>query len=328
MAGIQKPPGSGHLTHPQCDESHPGCSQCLKLGLCCPGPRMGAFFVHALPGSTTLTKPTAEQTPLDLTASIVAGKHCWLTRNQYVAPRLPSCHQPSRADLFDQLFVSHFIESFGFRESSDERTPSTWLDSLALFITSPSQDLVKTSIRAGSMFFYGSLVDDVSIRTEANKWYVKALQGLRCLLTQQASEFTGDVICSAVMLAHYETTAGTSDEAWFQHVQGAARMLQSGGPASCRDGFLHQLFRHLRLLAVSKQGKLRAYLWQTLCADTTCRLIVHCCVFQKSAACLLFPGMANSTIRNAPKDCVRRVCGYHAHFVTWPRDGKRVNCLH
>lgn len=115
------------------------------------------------------------------------------------------------------------------------------------------------------MFFYGSLVDDVSIRTEANKWYVKALQGLRYLLAQQTGEFTGDVICSAVMLAHYETTAGTSGEAWFQHVQGAARMLQSGGPASCRDGFLHQLFRHLRLLAVSKQEKPRTYLWQTLC---------------------------------------------------------------
>ena len=262
---FKTPLGSGHLTHLQCDESHPGCSQCLKLGLRCPGPRIGAFFVHALPESTTLTKPTAEQSPLDLTASIVAGKPYWLTHDQYVAPRLPSCHQPSRADLFDQLFVSHFIESFGFRESSGESPPSTWLDSLALFITSPSQALVKNSIRAGSMFFYGSLVDDVSIRTEANKWYVKALQGLRCLLAQQTGEFTGDVICSAVMLAHYETTAGTSGEAWFQHVQGAARMLQSGGPASCHDGFLHQLFRHLRLLAVSKQEKLRAYLWQTLC---------------------------------------------------------------
>jgi hypothetical protein len=27
-------------------------------------------------------------------------------------------------------------------------------------------------------------------------------------------------------------------------------MLEAGGPESCRDGFLHQIFRHLRLLTV------------------------------------------------------------------------------
>jgi hypothetical protein len=109
------------------------------------------------------------------------------------------------------------------------------------------------------MFFYGSLVDDVSICTEANNWYLKALRGLRCLLSQQTGVFTGDIICSVVMLAHFETTAGTSGEAWFQHVQGAAMMLESGGPASCRDGFLHQLFRHLRLLTVSICDVVRLY---------------------------------------------------------------------
>jgi hypothetical protein len=222
------------------------------MGLHCPGARTGAFFVHALPESTS-TNSIAKRMPTVLKAPSVTGKaHLW-SYNQFIAPRLPSYHQPCRADLFDQLFVSHFIESFGFKESTANSPSSTWLDKLALFIASPSPPLVKNSIRAGSMFFYGSLVHDVSIRTEANKWYLKALQGLRFLLSQQTGVFTGDIICSAVMLAHFETTAGTSGEAWFQHVQGAARMLESGGPASCRNGFLHQLFRHLRLLTVSNR---------------------------------------------------------------------------
>ncbi|KAJ5390677.1 uncharacterized protein N7496_001745 [Penicillium cataractarum] len=220
------------------------------MGLHCPGARTGAFFVHALPESTS-TKPIAKQISINLKGPVVAGAVQEWSYDQYWAPRLPSYQQPSRADLFDQLFVSHFIESFGFKESTADNPSSTWLDKLAVFITLPSPTLVKSSIRAGSMFFYGSLVHDVSIRTEANKWYLKALHGLRCLLEQQAGVFTGDIICSVVMLAHFETTAGTSGEAWFQHVQGATQMLQSGGPASCRDGFLHQLFRHLRLLAVS-----------------------------------------------------------------------------
>ncbi|KAJ5683871.1 uncharacterized protein N7477_000216 [Penicillium maclennaniae] len=78
------------------------------------------------------------------------------------------------------------------------------------------------------MFFYGSLADDVSIMTEACK--------------------CDDVICAVVMLTHFETLAGTSTEAWFQHVRGAAMMLESNGTESCREGFSHQVFRHLRLL--------------------------------------------------------------------------------
>jgi hypothetical protein len=162
-----------------------------------------------------------------------------------------SLQQPGRADIFDQLFVSHFIESFGFRTSVSESPSPTWLDELSVFIVSPVPGLVKHSIRAGSMFFYGTLAQDVSIRTEACRWYMRALQGLQGVLTQNASPFTGDVICAAVMLAHFENLAGTSDEAWFQHVQGASMMLKTGGPESCRDGFLHQLFRHVRLLTVS-----------------------------------------------------------------------------
>jgi hypothetical protein len=102
------------------------------------------------------------------------------------------------------------------------------------------------------MFFYGSLAEDVSIQMEACKWYMRALQGLQHLLSRKISSFTGDIVCAVVMLAHFENLAGTSTEAWFQHVQGAAMMLESGGAESCREGFLHQLFRHLRLLVVSQ----------------------------------------------------------------------------
>jgi hypothetical protein len=146
--------------------------------------------------------------------------------------------------------VSHFIESFGFKTSA-KNNPPTWLDELALFITLPNPILVKHSIRAGSMFFYGSLTGDVSIQTESRKWYSKSLQDLQGLLSQKSSSFTGDIICAVVMLAHFETLAGTSTEAWFQHVRGAAKMLENGGAESCREGFLHQIFRHLRLLVVS-----------------------------------------------------------------------------
>lgn len=167
-------------------------------------------------------------------------------------PSVVSILQPNRADIFDQLFVSRFIESFGFKAPAQNTPPPTWLDELAVFLTLPAPSLVKHSIRAGSMFFYGSLADDVSIKTEACRWYTRSLKGLQDLLSHKTSSFTGDVICAVVMLTHFENLAGTSTEAWFQHVRGAVMMLESGGVESCREGFLHQLFRHLRILVVSQ----------------------------------------------------------------------------
>lgn len=171
------------------------------------------------------------------------------------SPSLLSLQQPSRTDIFDQHFVSHFIESFGFKAGTSGSQSPTWLDELAVFVTSPTPRLVKYSIRAGSMFFYGTLAQDVSIQTEACKWYLRALQDLRCLLSQEASSYPGEVLCAVVMLTHFENLAGTSKEAWFQHVQAAATMLELNGPQGCRDGFSHQLFRHLRLLVVSLSGR-------------------------------------------------------------------------
>lgn len=159
--------------------------------------------------------------------------------------------QPGRADIFDQHFVSHFIESFGFKSPISGAQPPTWLDELAVFATSPAPILVKYSIRAGTMFFYGALAKDISIQTEACKWYSRALQSLQRLLSQRSSLYSGEEACAVVMLTHFENLAGTSNDAWFQHVQAAATMLEMSGPEGCRDGFSHQLFRHLRLLVVS-----------------------------------------------------------------------------
>lgn len=164
---------------------------------------------------------------------------------------LPSTHQPSRIEIFDQLFVSHFIESFAFKEPTSGKQPATWLDELAGLLVSSSPNAVKHSIRASSMFFYGSMTRDTAIQTEASRWYLRALQGLQYHLAPGAStSYSGDIICAAVMLTHFESLAGTASDAWFQHVRGASLMIAMGGPESCRQGFLHDIFRHLRLLTV------------------------------------------------------------------------------
>ncbi|KAJ6022787.1 hypothetical protein N7499_008104 [Penicillium canescens] len=234
----------------KCDEAFPRCISCAKKGLRCSGARRGAFFVHSAP-TEPRTSSIAMPTSLDQMFQHVSqqvSRNNLLEFNKLWRSSPLTGYQPSRANIFDRLFVSHFIESFGFKAPVSTRQPPTWLDELVVFTVAPKMSLVQDSIRASSMFFYGTLSQDPSIQAEACKWYSRALRGLHGLLSQASSHFTGDVICAAVMLIHFEHLAGTSEDAWVQHVKGASKMLEAGGPESCRDGFLHQLFRHLRLL--------------------------------------------------------------------------------
>ncbi|KAJ3548118.1 hypothetical protein NM208_g1152 [Fusarium decemcellulare] len=238
----------------KCDESLPQCFRCLNMGLRCPGARTDAFFVHSVSASSSC------QLTGDLANSPVP---------QPQLPRPP----PSSASAFDQLFVSHFIESF-FGPMKPPPAPGTpskiWLHELPVLLTAPGPSLAKHAIRATSMFSYGSLVDDISIRVTASKWYAKALQDLQCLLSRGSIPFSESAVCAAVMLIHFETRAGTSQRAWLQHVKGAALLLEAGGPERCRSGFMHQIFGHLRFqtfIAAMTENKVSAFAsptWTTI----------------------------------------------------------------
>ncbi|KAM6477929.1 hypothetical protein HDV62DRAFT_383010 [Trichoderma sp. SZMC 28011] len=225
----------------KCDETLPECLRCLNMGLNCPGARTDAFFVHAVPSASlrdssdalTIIKVKHEPSP-----QISAINHL---------SQLPGL-QPSPAGAFDQLFVSHFIDGFFGSIRPPLPIPGgssrIWLHELPDFLASPSPSPVQSSIRAASMLSYGTAVGDASIKTEACRWYMRALQSLRLLLGSSSPETS---VCAAVMLTHFETLAGTSPRAWLKHIKGAALLLEAQGPERCQSGFLHQIFSHLRL---------------------------------------------------------------------------------
>ncbi|KAL7786967.1 hypothetical protein V8C37DRAFT_285548 [Trichoderma ceciliae] len=225
----------------KCDQSLPECLRCLNMSLQCPGARIDAFFVHAVAPSASL-----RDSSVALTAVKSKSPHNSVI---HLSP-LPG-PQPSRAGAFDQLFVSHFIDCFlGSVKPSFSvmgGTPRIWLHELPGFLASPYPSPVQCSIRAASMLSYGTIVGDASIKTEACRWYMRALQSLRLLLSHEASSSPESAVCAAVMLIHFETSAGTSPKAWLKHVKGAASLLEAQGPERCRSGFMHQIFSHLRL---------------------------------------------------------------------------------
>ncbi|RFU81151.1 hypothetical protein TARUN_1060 [Trichoderma arundinaceum] len=225
----------------KCDQSLPECLRCLNMGLQCPGARTDAFFVHTVIPNTSLR---------DSSAALITIKTKSPRSNVINLSPLPG-PQPSRAAAFDQLFVSHFIDFFFGPVKPSSPMPGgtsrTWLHELPSFLASPYLSPVQCSIRAASMLSYGTAVGDVSIKTEACRWYMRALQGLRFLLSHEYSSSPEGAVCAAVMLIHFETSAGTSPKAWQKHVKGAASLLEAQGPERCRSGFMHQIFSHLRL---------------------------------------------------------------------------------
>lgn len=222
------------------------------MGLKCPGARTDAFFIHTVAPDTPLRDSPSAALP-----SIQSNSPHRMMMMMHYLPQLPSW-QPSRADAFDQLFVSHFIDCFfGAARPSmpiPNGTSKIWLHELPDFLASPYPSPVQYSIRAASMLSYGTVTGDVSIKTEACRWYMRALQSLRYLLSLDDSGSAlyspESTVCAAVMLIHFETSAGTSPKAWLPHVNGAASLLEAQGPDRCRDGFMHQVFRHLRLQTV------------------------------------------------------------------------------
>ncbi|PNP44493.1 hypothetical protein THARTR1_11031 [Trichoderma harzianum] len=211
------------------------------MGLKCPGARIDAFFVHAVPSASLRDSSDA--------LAIIKVKHEPSPQISAVnhLSQLPRS-QPSPAGAFDQLFVSHFIDGFFGSVRPPLPIPGgssrIWLHELPDFLSSPSPSPVQSSIRAASMLSYGTAVGDVSIKTEACRWYMRALQSLRLLLGSSSPE---TLVCAAVMLTHFETLAGTSPRAWLKHIQGAASLLEAQGPERCQSGFLHQIFSHPRL---------------------------------------------------------------------------------
>jgi hypothetical protein len=173
--------------------------------------------------------------------------------------------QPSPAKAFEQMFISHFIRSFG----NTRNTPPYWLDKLPEFFFSSVSEPVKDSIRAAVMLFYGILTRNISMQTEANRVYTKALHSLRSRLQNETlvreetlsicdhsastnAKLTTNnmVICAPIMMCHFEMMSSSSPDGWINHVEAAAKMLEIRGPKDCRLGLKHQTFLTVRLFIV------------------------------------------------------------------------------
>ena len=223
------------------------------MRLVCSGPRICAFFVHAQPDAGS---------PSQLSCLPVAKVvHDALMR---MPPPPVSAIDACCADAFDQLFVSHFIDSFG--QPRITGTGPTWLECLPTFFSANNGNVLAiSSIRSASMLSYGTWAHDEVVRADSYRWYSSALTQLSRSIAEGKLSDAATVemtVCAAVMLIHFETWAGTSRNAWVHHVKGAASLLEAAGPDACRRGFMHSVFSHMRFqvfIATMQENTLHAF---------------------------------------------------------------------
>lgn len=178
----------------------------------------------------------------------------------YNGLQFASVHQPSRADLYQPMFIEYFISAF-FHPRRRRTTPNEWMSEIPSFLDADPSSAMICSLRATTMAHYGKLTGDADMQFEACRWYDKGLEKARLEsektqleLAQGGSindHFTEATICAPLMFSLFECLMTTSFTAWTPHMKAAGKMLEMRGPTNCQDGTIHHLFRSVRFGVVS-----------------------------------------------------------------------------
>jgi hypothetical protein len=150
-----------------------------------------------------------------------------------------------------QQCLSKFIHFFA-RATQRDVIFHSWMARLPSMVASPLS-LIGRTIIAASLAYYGRYFNDERIIAESYWWYgdglARQIQTL-AIMQRERREPTIEEICAPLMLSFFEITCSTSPTAYFQHLMGAARMLEKHGPEKCSEGVLFAIFQTLRLQLV------------------------------------------------------------------------------
>ncbi|KAH8817128.1 hypothetical protein F5884DRAFT_778512 [Xylogone sp. PMI_703] len=247
----------------KCDETFPECYQCISAGRKCSGPLQGTLFVD-------MSEPV-KQRVVDIKANngekggrrnklqpvLYAANGSVACANtsrdpskelsQFNDSRLPTTYQPEKGDIFQSLYLAHFI-------SSQDTEYQSWISKLPHILSLPnSLDRPEVyAIRATTMAFYGRLSKNEQLQLEASKWYAKGLKAQRESLPITANSrgqepHTQGAVCSAIMFSLFESVICTDPMGWMHHYDAAGKILEIVGPENCQTGMMFMFFQTVRL---------------------------------------------------------------------------------
>lgn len=167
--------------------------------------------------------------------------------------KLPTTYQPSRASIFDNLFIMHFIDFYWNNKTSLRR--KSWVHFLPeIFASSPSL-AIRYSIRAATTAIYGHLTKNESIQSNARRWYTLGLERQRMKIQKMKMEGTGtaadaSIVFVALLFVQFEIAMCTEPDAWMPHAIAAQQYLVLMGTQKCRAPLVHHIFLNLRRSSV------------------------------------------------------------------------------
>lgn len=167
--------------------------------------------------------------------------------------KLPTTYQPSRASIFDNLFIMHFIDFYWNNKISLER--KSWVHFLPeVFASCPSLG-IRYSIRAATTAIYGNLTKNESIQSNARRWYTLGQERQRMRIQNMRLEDTGTtvdltIVFIALLFVQVEVAMCTQPDAWMPHAIAAEHHLVLMGPQKCRVPLVHHIFLILRRWSV------------------------------------------------------------------------------
>lgn len=167
--------------------------------------------------------------------------------------KLPTTYQPSRASIFDNLFIVHFIDFHCKKKAS--LSLKSWVHFIPeIFATCPSL-VVRYSIRAATTAIYGHLTKNESIQSNARRWYTLGLERQRMKIQKMKMEGIGtavdaSIVFVALLFVQFELAMCTQPDAWVSHAIAAERHLVLLGTQKCRAPMVHHIFLNLRHISV------------------------------------------------------------------------------
>lgn len=273
----------------KCDEKKPECSYCLRRGIKCPGAIVGTMFIDMSSGKRKLiastsnglvslgdsqdqsekshreaagiiSSPSLEQIEKDLSDADNNIADLNPTAKSMIRPlsttglaaqgfKLPTTYQPSRASIFDNLFIMQFIDLYWNNKISLKR--KSWVHFLPEVFASCRSLGIRYSIRAATTAIYGNLTKNESIQSNARRWYTLGLERQRMRIQNMRLKDTGttvDVTIAfiALLFVQFEVAMCTQPDAWMPHAIAAEHHLVLMGPQKCRAPLVHHILLILR----------------------------------------------------------------------------------
>ncbi|KAF2279574.1 uncharacterized protein EI97DRAFT_371120 [Westerdykella ornata] len=152
-----------------------------------------------------------------------------------------------QAAMVTEAFFAHFLAYFtsdgDFRDLQNE---NTWIHHLPRLSTDGTNNALNLALRATATAYCATEVNNPSIMQHAFTLYGEALFAHLKLLSSKPKEYTVHMVSTSVLLSIFEAMHATTTDGYYEHINGAVKMMELAGPNQCYGGVLCQLFFHIR----------------------------------------------------------------------------------